>query len=328
MKISVIIPVFNAQDYLERCIDSILNQTLSEIEVICIDDCSTDNSYDIIKKYAEKDDRIISLKNEKNIGQGLIRNIGIDIAKGEYISFVDCDDWIELNMFEKLYEVTNVKKYDVIGANFFCDFSDGKVAIPNLEDVEKFDKQFLVAECITASVKYFSPNPPWGKLYKREYINKIGLRFESERVLMYEDKFFNISLFMTNPDIFYIKDPYYHYIIRSGSTMTSYRKKFRERYFLMDDRIKALLNENNLLNAEISSRLQLSLFEMTFAFFLNTLIFNKSLKFKIAEFLEILKDKRITANVKHFTKNDIPESSSKLNALVKYFCFFIIKYLK
>ena len=94
IKISVVIPVYNVENYLEKCLDSILNQTLREIEIICIDDCSIDNSYFILEEYSKKDSRIVIIKNNINKGVSKSRNIGINISKGDYIAFIDSDDYV------------------------------------------------------------------------------------------------------------------------------------------------------------------------------------------------------------------------------------------
>ena len=102
-KVSVIVPVYNAEKHLDECIDSIVNQTLKDIEIICIDDCSTDNSYLILKEWAKKDKRIKVLRNKYNRGTGATINYGIRMADGEYIGEVDCDDFIDHEMYEYLY---------------------------------------------------------------------------------------------------------------------------------------------------------------------------------------------------------------------------------
>ena len=117
IKVSIIIPVYNVERYLPKCLDSVINQTLRDIEIICIDDCSTDGSYEILQEYASKDDRIIVLKQETNQGQGVARNRGIDIAKGEYIGFVDPDDWIELDMYEKMYNQAKNLNSEIVICN-------------------------------------------------------------------------------------------------------------------------------------------------------------------------------------------------------------------
>ena len=105
-KISVIIPVYNVEKYLAECIESILNQTFNDIEILIIDDCSTDNSYKIMEEYAKKDSRIVLYHNENNVGVSKTRNIGLDNAKGEYIAFVDSDDYVAPDFLRILYENT------------------------------------------------------------------------------------------------------------------------------------------------------------------------------------------------------------------------------
>ena len=114
IKVSVIIPVYNVELYLRECLDSIVNQTLKEIEIICIDDCSTDNSYSILEEYSKKDVRFRILKNISNIGSGPTRNIGIREAKGQYISFIDSDDYISNNYLNDLYNTAIKYNSDIV----------------------------------------------------------------------------------------------------------------------------------------------------------------------------------------------------------------------
>lgn len=102
-KVSVIIPVYNTEKFLRKCLDSVCNQTLQDIEIICINDCSTDGSLEILREYAGKDNRIKLIELFENGGAAKARNIGIDIAHGEYIGFVDSDDFVDLDFYEKLY---------------------------------------------------------------------------------------------------------------------------------------------------------------------------------------------------------------------------------
>jgi glycosyltransferase involved in cell wall biosynthesis len=326
--ISVIIPVHNAQEFLERCLNSVLSQTINCIEVICIDDCSTDHSFEILNQFAQKDIRLKCFRNELNIGQGLTRNKGLDVAKGEYVSFIDCDDWIEPNMFDVLYSKNRLKKYDIIFCNFFCDLSKNKTIIPDFSKVENVSLDFLLKESISPTIKNYSPNSPWGKLYRNEYLIENNIRFESERVLMYEDKFFNLTLFVLNPCIYFEKKAYYHYVTRPGSTMISYQKNFVDRYFILDEKIKNIFIKHNIMSDELSNRFRTNLFELTFSFCLNALVYNKSFKGKFFEFCCLLNNKKIVSNVKYFELKDIPSSSSKLNGVVKSCFFLILKYLK
>ena len=114
--ISVIIPVYNAEKYLEKCLNSVIKQTLKDIEIICINDGSTDGSLNILQKYSEKDKRFIII-DQKNSGQSVARNKGLSVAKGEFIGFVDSDDWIDDDFYEKLYDAAIEYKADIAAGN-------------------------------------------------------------------------------------------------------------------------------------------------------------------------------------------------------------------
>ena len=119
IKISIIVPIYNVEDYLPRCLNSLINQTLKEIEIICVIDGSTDNSYKITKKYAKKDKRIKILNLESNKGVSVARNTGIKHAKGEYLGFIDADDFVDSRFFEHLYN--NRGNYDLIKGRLLSD---------------------------------------------------------------------------------------------------------------------------------------------------------------------------------------------------------------
>jgi len=327
MKVSVIIPVFNAQDYLERCLDSVLKQTLKEIQVICIDDCSSDNSFEILKNYAVKDSRIECFKNEKNIGQGLTRNRGLDLAQGEFVAFVDCDDWIEPEMYEILYSKNEIGNFDLICCNLVSNFPNGFSGIPQMPARDLITKELLINEALSPSIEFFSPNSPCDKIYRKKTIDKLNLRFESERKFLYEDKLFNLMFLSSNPSFYFEPKAFYHYMIRYGSTMTSYKENLVERYLQMDKMIKEVLSKKDFLKDEQRFRLKKSLFEMTFVFSLNALVYNKSPKGKFLDFWKLMNNKLITSNIKMFKVVDIPSSSSKINGFVKLICFLILKYL-
>ena len=114
MKVSVIIPVFNVEKYIDKCLDSIVNQTLVDIEIICIDDCGTDNSIRIVENYALKDERITIIYNSKNRGLSTSRNLGLQIAQGKYVYFLDSDDYLEENALEDLYNISEKNQTEVL----------------------------------------------------------------------------------------------------------------------------------------------------------------------------------------------------------------------
>ena len=113
-KVSVIMPVYNGERYLRKCIESVLNQTLKDIELICINDCSIDSSYSILQEYAQNDSRLKIINSEENLGQSISRNLGINSAKSPYIMFIDQDDWYELEACEKAYNQILQNKNDFV----------------------------------------------------------------------------------------------------------------------------------------------------------------------------------------------------------------------
>ena len=185
--ISVIVPIYNAADSLERCIDSIMKQNYSNIEIILIDDCSTDKSLEICKKFSKMDKRINITKNENNMGVSQTRNKGIDISKGDYICFVDSDDYINDNYVEILYN--NIKKYNV---DLACSLIE-KVKMNN-PILYKNDNKFLG---LFTSYKGYIAN----KLYKIEIIRRNNVRF-NENISMCEDLLFNFQYIKQCKNIF------------------------------------------------------------------------------------------------------------------------------
>jgi glycosyltransferase involved in cell wall biosynthesis len=120
-KISVIIPVYNTAPYLHRCLDSVVNQVLQDIEIICVDDCSTDQSLAILNEYAARDGRVKVLRNKENRGQNAARNVALKVAQGEYLGFVDSDDYVDLEFYEKLYARTGKNNADIVKGDIYID---------------------------------------------------------------------------------------------------------------------------------------------------------------------------------------------------------------
>ena len=136
-KISVIIPVYNTEKYIKKCLDSVINQTLNDIEIICVNDCSSDNSLLILKEYAKKDDRVKLIDLPQNQGAGDAKNAGLKIAQGEYIGFVDSDDYIDLNYYEELYKKAKENDADIVKSKLLILEIDGTKKISNLNSLIK-----------------------------------------------------------------------------------------------------------------------------------------------------------------------------------------------
>lgn len=220
MKISIIVPIYNAEKYIDRCMSSIYNQTFTDYEIILVNDGSTDNSESICLKYKEKDNRITYIKKE-NEGAGSARNIGIELAKGGYLAFPDVDDFFEFNMYEKLYQLTDNGKYDVVfsGVNYY-------------KDDKTYDRssnclkvQYNTKEECRKNVMTFFPTStifdvPWNKLYKRSVILDNNIRFSNTKRC--QDAMFNIDFYNVINNACSIDKAYYNYIENTNESV--YRK--------------------------------------------------------------------------------------------------------
>lgn len=211
--ISVIIPVYNCEQYLDRCFQSLVAQTLAHIEFIVINNGSTDNSAHIIKKYAENDNRFLYFEQEKGLQQA--RNRGLQEAHGQYIGFVDADDYVEPNMFELLYHSASKNHSDVV----ICDYSHSFKRTPDqpnilqLAEEKVCETRYLPRDRLF--LRYFCRYPTiWNKIYRREIIKQNSICFESNYG---EDLFFNIR-FLEHLEVLSLV-PYslYHYFQSDNS---------------------------------------------------------------------------------------------------------------
>ena len=198
--ISVIVPIYNAENYLDRCISSIVNQTYKNLEIILINDGSIDNSLEICEKWKEKDERII-LINKENTGVSDTRNKGLDIATGKYISFVDGDDYIEIDMMEKLIKkIKNENsKLIICGYNYIL---KNNINSEVFENFKEFNKNEYLKNAFKMDQRV------WNKLFVRDIIN--GLRFE-KKISIGEDTLFLYNYLDKIDKISFIREKLYNY---------------------------------------------------------------------------------------------------------------------
>lgn len=207
--ISVIIPVYNVEKYLQQCLDSVTNQTFKNIEIICVNDASTDNSLMVLEEYAKQDKRINLINNEKNIGLGLTRNRGMEIAKGEYIHFLDSDDWLELNAYEEFFKIINENDdIEVVHFRYKMIFPD-KVEIVGSPD-EYFNK-VINPKKFPRCLKNWDRSA-WCKFYKREFLVKNALMFNDYPCV--EDMEYSIAVLSKSSKVYL-----------SDKILLNYRKK-------------------------------------------------------------------------------------------------------
>ncbi len=192
-QISVIIPVYNVEKYVEQCVRSVLDQTFKDIEVICVDSISTDKSPQILQKLAQEDNRIKVFTLEKIRGLGRGRNRGLEAASGKYVFFVDSDDFLALDALEKLYHAAEKENLDVVTCRSYeYDDKTHAISVPSSALVLKH-KEFVIfpQDCLADFADFaFSAPFGWGKLFKREIIEKYQLRFPDGAV---EDVPFTVS---------------------------------------------------------------------------------------------------------------------------------------
>jgi glycosyltransferase involved in cell wall biosynthesis len=222
-KVSVVIPVYNVEEYIPRCLDSLINQTLQDIEIICVNDGSTDNSLKVLEEYAAKDQRIKVL-NQENVGVSQARNNGLKVVTGEFIGFCDPDDYVSLDYYEKLYNAVTTNGCD-IAASGITKFRG-----------DKYDEFLTFAEPKTAETYYDklillnAPNDSyiWNKIYKTSEFKKHNLEFI--KGLIYEDIVFTSQVLCYLGKAVIVPEGQYYYCKRKGSLMRSKKNdKFKEK---------------------------------------------------------------------------------------------------
>ncbi|MCL2115028.1 MAG: glycosyltransferase [Methanobrevibacter sp.] len=209
-KVSVIIPIYNIEDYLGECLLSIINQTLNDIEIICINDGSTDNSLSILEKYAEQDKRI-KIISQSNKGAAVARNEGINIAKGECLSILDGDDFYDLFMLEKMYEKLNNTNSDiVICKSRHYDMKSGRYSNIGYAVRERFinkkekEKKVFNYKDVSGHIFDFCVGWSWDKLYKKSFVLNNNLKFQDLRSS--NDLFFVFSSIVKAKRIFIVDE--------------------------------------------------------------------------------------------------------------------------
>ena len=230
-KVSVIVPFHNVEKYISKCLTSLIYQSLEDIEIICINDASTDNSKNIVQQYLENDKRIILLNVDNVSGQSYARNLGMEIASGEYIGFVDSDDWVELDMFEKMYNKAKSVDSDITMCQAQLYDDKEQTFYTNdyysLKSIEKYgDKVFTPEE---TKDEILNINVVlWNKIYKREFLQNTLVKFQNGYI--YEDLpfFFEIYLKAQRINILW-EAPYYYRQNRQFSTMQNSDKKVYDR---------------------------------------------------------------------------------------------------
>lgn len=231
-KVSLIIPVYNVQDYIEKCLDSVVNQTIDDMEIIIVNDGSKDQSKQKIENYLEKYPKIKYLEKE-NGGLSDARNYGLKFARGEYVAFLDSDDYVEKNTYEEMYNLAKKEKSDMVECDFIWEYPNKireDIGVLYSSKKEMIEKARVVA---------------WNKLIKREIIEKTNLQFPVG--LRYEDVEFFYKMVPYISKVSFVKKCLIHYVQRGDSIANTQNIRTKEIFKVLDNVIK-YYKENNLYN--------------------------------------------------------------------------------
>ncbi|MGL5520726.1 MAG: glycosyltransferase family 2 protein [Cetobacterium sp.] len=214
--LSVIIPAYNVEKYIERCINSVLNQYLKNIEIIVIDDGSKDKTSDICLKMSENNKSII-YKKVQNSGCSAARNLGISMAKGKYIAFLDSDDWVDSDMYVNMVEEAEKHQADIVICGF-KKLDENK----NLLSTVKSPKRSTKNNYIDCTTEWFAS--PCNKIYKKDLLEKNNIRFLLN-IYTGEDMFFNFISFFYSENIISVDKPFYNYFMNQNSVSNNYKNR-------------------------------------------------------------------------------------------------------
>ncbi len=226
MKVSVIVPVYNRERYIKDCIDSVLAQSLKEIEVICVDDGSTDNTPEILDAYAKSDNRIVVV-HKNNTGYGHSMNVGISKATGEYVGIVESDDFVSDDMYEKLYEFASSHDADIVKADFYVFYGDGEDRIENIYNIlsEKnkgmYEAELNYKKDMRVWDAYMTS---WSGIYKRSFLNRYRIEHNETPGASFQDNGFWLQTILYARKVYFINQAFYH-LRRDNEDSSVYSKE-------------------------------------------------------------------------------------------------------
>ena len=250
IKVSIVVPVYNVEKYVAQCLDSLINQTLKDIEIIVVSDASPDGSIAICRSYAEKDHRVRIVEKEKNEGLGLTRNVGIEESCGEYIAFCDSDDYVSPDTYEKMYCFAKANQLDVCYCNYVLD-NNGIINTKTGSPTEQFlylgkanvrgflldmigpqpdypsDVKYMISSCMA--------------MYRGEIIRNHNVRFMCERVVLSEDTIFNTDFLAHANNVGYMPDQLYFYRYNPSSLSRTFNHKKAETFITLLSEVKGRL---------------------------------------------------------------------------------------
>ena len=335
--ISIIVPIYNVSKYLDRCMDTILNQTYRNLEIIMVDDESPDDCGKKCDEYAKKDDRIVVI-HKKNAGLGMARNSGLEIAKGQYVGFIDSDDYVSKDMFEKLCETLKENNADTCFGRYYDVDSNG-----NAREAKEYYKRDLyqgnqVKELILGMIGSLPEDPGdveigmsvWKGLYSMELINKYNLKFPSEREFISEDIVFHME-YLQKAQVVAVCNNFGYYYCDNGASLTkSYKAdRFEKEKILYRKEINEL--KKIFPTAEFEQRLYKSFLGRVRRCISQEVNVNPNKKTVKSNIKQICKDELIQAVIKRFDDKKMQITKRMVNCFIKYkmiialYCIFKVK---
>lgn len=303
-KVSIIVPVYNVAPYLRQCMDSAIDQTYRNIEIICIDDGATDKSGEMLDEYAKLDDRV-NVVHTNNAGVASARNIGLSLASGEYLLFVDGDDWIDTATCQKAVESISAEATDIVMWPYIREFSDHSYPKTIFRGQKLFDEtecRKLQRRMIGLSNEELAHpenadalSTVWGKLYRREIIEQNHLRFaDLSRIGTYEDGLFNLCYFAHVKSAIYIPDYLSHYRKNTGMT-SKYRSQLASQWKNLFSDMRVYIEESGNdsdFKEALNNRISLSIIGLG----LNALALSN--RKALSEIRKVLSDQEYRAAIK------------------------------
>lgn len=326
-KVSIIVPIYNVEKYISKCLESILNQTFTDFEAILIDDGSPDRSVEIINKY---NDSRIKLFRKDNGGLSDARNYGLERANGDYIVFVDSDDWIEADFLDDCISyLDSNKKVDLIILGYIKDFEDKDERIIKSEVITPESKLFCISEkniefnSQVVDLMGYSVN----KVYRRSLLKKGNFKFKKDITLV-EDSLFNFDVFSIVSNILFLDKAYYHYRIKPVETlMYSYRNNPFSLIKMKINSLERLLRKWDFPELSISRAISISVFNGMIYAFNNIFVFQHDLnpKQQKSYVKSLFKDPIVKKYVKYYPSGSI--NSKLLKQLIEQRNYYLIKFL-
>ncbi len=315
--ISIVIPVYNIENCISQCLESLVNQTYKNLEIICVNDGSTDGSLAILQSYAEKDERVIVI-DKKNEGVSRARNDALKRATGDYLLFVDSDDWIDLDTCETVVSKTQENDVDVVIFGYMREYENASKPSSIFDGDRTFDEQQcndelfrrilgLTGEALKHPERGDSLSSVWGRLYKRSLISDNNLQFEDLSVIgTNEDGLMNLQIFYNVKSAVYIDKPFYHYRKNIGATVaTKYKEKLFSQWQILIEQMQKFIDDHDCdetCKQALSNRRALSIIGLGF----NVSRSKKGFFGKVKELRYILKDERYRRAYKELPFNYFP----------------------